>query len=139
MELLVTDLYTDYAHTPEKIRGAMSVALEMAADKGQEVVVVYEPHSNRRQHFIINDYKDCFGGATQVYWLPTYLAREDPGQRVIPPTELISHLTNPKLVVPAETGSALKRTIIAHLTKGDMVIAMSAGNLDDWLRNEFTK
>ena len=38
MEQIAPNLYSDYAHTPEKIRGAMSVALEMAGDKDQDLV-----------------------------------------------------------------------------------------------------
>ncbi len=140
MEPLIPNLYSDYAHTPEKIRAAMSVALEIAAKHEQDVVVVYEPLHNRRQHYMINDYKDCFAGASQVYWLPSYLAREDPNQRVLRPEELIVRLTDASIAVPAETGPDLQRTIQAHLTKGDMVVAMAGGgggSLDDWLRAHF--
>ncbi|HVS58734.1 MAG TPA: Mur ligase domain-containing protein [Candidatus Saccharimonadales bacterium] len=137
MERIASGLFSDYAHTPEKIRAAMDTAQEIAAAHAQDVVVVYEPHSNHRQQHIINDYKDCFAGATQVYWLPTYLARYDNQSRIIPPQELISHLSDPNVAVPAEMGEPLKRTIAAHLQKGDMVVAMSAGPLDAWLRKEF--
>lgn len=140
MEQIATDLYSDYAHTPEKIRGAMSVATEMAADKGQKVIVVYEPLTNRRQHYMLDDYKDCFSGADKVYWVPSYLAREDPGQRVLPPAELISHLDDPSIAVPAELDDNLKLTIQKHLNNGDLVIGMAGGgggSLDEWLRQEF--
>ena len=140
MEQLATDLYTDYAHTPEKIRGAMSVATEMAADKGQKVIVVYEPLTNRRQHYMLNDYKDCFTGASKVYWVPSYLAREDPNQRIIPPEELISHLDDPSIAVPAEMDGKLQQAIQQHLNQGDLVIGMAGGgggSLDEWLRKEF--
>lgn len=141
MEQIAPNLYSDYAHTPEKIRGAMSVALEMAAEKKQPVIVAYEPLTNRRQHYMINDYQDCFAGAAQVYWLPSYLAREDPNQRIVPPEELITRLAEPGLAMPAERGEALKRTIQAHLRKGDMVVGMAGGggaSLDEWLRQEFS-
>ena len=140
MEQIVPNLYSDYAHTPEKIRGAMSVALEMANDTNQNLVVVYEPLTNRRQHFMMNDYKDCFDGAEQVYWIPSYLAREDPNQRIIPPEELISRLTDPNVAVPADMDESLKRTIESHLSKGDLVVCMTGGgghSLDEWLRQEF--
>ena len=140
MEQVRPGLFSDYAHTPEKIRGAMSVALEMAAAAGQNVVVVYEPLTNRRQHFQIDDYSDCFSGAAQVYWLPSYLAREDPTQRIIAPAELIAHLADPSIAVPAEPNRQLKQTIQQHLEAGDMVVGMAGGgggSLDDWLRAEF--
>lgn len=141
MEQIIPNLYSDYAHTPEKIRGAMSVALEMAADQGQDLVVIYEPLTNRRQHYMLEDYKDCFEGAEQVYWIPSYLAREDPDQRVLPPSELIARLSDPTIASPAERNDDLKRTIQSHLAKGDMVVGMAGGgggSLDDWLRKEFT-
>lgn len=140
MEQIAPNLYTDYAHTPEKIRGAMSVALEMATEKDQQVVVVYEPLTNRRQHYMLNDYTDCFAGAKHVYWVPSYLAREDPSQRVIPPDELISHLTDPSLAEASELDKSLATKIKQHLDAGDMVVGMAGGgggSLDEWLRQEF--
>ncbi len=140
MEQLLPGLYTDYAHTPEKIRGVMSVAKEMAAESKQNIIVVYEPLTDRRQHYMLNDYRDCFDGATQVYWLPSYLAREDPNQRILPPSELIAHLSDPTIAQPAERSDGLRRTIEAHLEKGDLVVGIAGGggdSLDDWLRDNF--
>ncbi len=142
MEEIIPNLYSDYAHTPEKIRGGLSVALEMAEEKKQAVIVVYEPLTNRRQHFMMDDYKDCFDGATKVYWIPSYLAREDPNQRVIPPAELISHLADPSIAEPMERDAKLKTVIQKHLEAGDMVVGMAGGggdSLDEWLRQNFTK
>ncbi len=140
MEEIAPDLYSDYAHTPEKIRGCMSVATEMANDKKQNVVVVYEPLTNRRQHYMADDYGDCFAGASKVYWIPSYLAREDPKQRIIPPSELITHLSDPSIAVAMDRDAKLKKTIQEHLDKGDMVVGMAGGggdSLDEWLRKEF--
>ena len=142
MEKIAPGIYSDYANTPEKIRGGMSVALDMADEKNQSVVVVYEPLTNRRQHYMIDDYKDCFAGAVKVYWLPSYLAREDPSQRIIAPEEMIRHLDDPSIAVPAEVDEALKRTIEKHVVAGDMVVGMAGGgggSLDEWLRRTFQK
>lgn len=140
MEEIIPNLYSDYAHTPEKIRGAMSVATEMAADSGQDLVVVYEPLTNRRQHYMIDNYKDVFNGVSRLYWIPSYLAREDPDQRVIEPSEMIEHLSDPSVGVAMERDEKLKSAIQQHLDKGDMVVCMAGGggdSLDDWLRTEF--
>jgi len=140
MEPIIPNLYTDYAHTPEKIRGAMSVASEMAAETGQRLIVVYEPLTNRRQHYMIDEYKDVFDGAAKLYWIPSYLAREDPSQRVIPPEELISHLSDPSIAEPMLRDEALKQVIQKHLDQGDMVVCMAGGgggSLDDWLHANF--
>ena len=140
MEEIIPNLYSDYAHTPEKIRGAMSVATEMAQESGQKLVVVYEPLTNRRQHYMQDEYKDVFSGASRVYWIPSYLAREDPEQAVLSPAELIAKLDDPSIAVPMERDDKLRLVIQEHLDKGDMVVGMAGGggdSLDDWLRHEF--
>jgi len=140
MELIKPNLYSDYAHTPEKIRGAMSVASELATEHSQNIVVVYEPLTNRRQHFMIDEYKDCFDGASAIYWLPSYKAREDPKQRTIEPSELIEHLSDPTIAQPAQRDQKLKKLIEKHLKNNDMVVGMNGSGgdgLDEWLRHEF--
>ncbi len=140
MEQIVSGLYSDYAHTPEKIRGAMSVALEMSQKKDQKLIVVYEPLTNRRQHYMMDDYTDCFVGAKKVYWVPSYLAREDPGQRILPPSELITHLADPSVAEARERDESLVQSIRQHLDNGDMVVAMAGGgggSLDEWIRENF--
>lgn len=142
MEEIVPRLYSDYAHTPEKIRGAMSVALEMAAKDYQKVVVIYEPLTDRRQHHMLNDYKDCFAGAEKVYWIPSYLAREDPNTAVLHPDELIKHLSDPSIAVAKERNQELEDIIRYHIDRGDMVVAMAGGggdSLDEWLRERFSR
>jgi len=118
----------------------MSVASEMVAETGQKLIVVYEPLTNRRQHYMIDDYKDCFSGADKLYWIPSYLARENPKQRIIPPSELIEHLPDSSYAEAYERDDQLKQTILKHLGEGDMVVCMAGGgggSLDDWLRAEF--
>jgi len=140
MEPITNNLYTDYAHTPEKIIAAMNVALEIA--DGKNVVVIYEPLTNRRQHYMKDDYKECFKGAAKVYWLPTYLAREDPKQSILTPEELIARLNDPGLASPAAMNKKLSDTIREHLKTGDMVVAITGGggqSLDEWLRKEFKR
>ncbi len=142
MEQIVLNLYSDYAHTPEKIRGAMSVAREMSAAKRQDLVVVYEPLTNRRQHYMMDEYGDCFDGTKKVYWLPSYLARENPKQRIIPPAELISHLSDPSIAEPGERDETLRRAMEEHLKGGDMVVCMAGGgggSLDEWVREKFKR
>jgi len=140
MEVIVPNLYSDYAHTPEKIRAVMSIAVETAAKKKQDIIAIYEPLTNRRQHFMINDYKDCFKGAKKVYWLPSYLAREDPDQRIITPAEMISHLEDPTIAIASDRDNNLKKTIQKHLDKKDLVVAVAGGggdSLDEWIRKNF--
>ncbi|HUD05768.1 MAG TPA: Mur ligase domain-containing protein [Candidatus Saccharimonadales bacterium] len=140
MEEIAKNLYSDYAHTPDKIRGGMSVAMETAAEHNQQLAIIYEPLTNRRQHYVAKEYKNSFDGASKIYWIPSYLAREDPLQPNLSPKELISHLSDPSIAEPAKMGPELKKTIKEHLDKGDLVVAMSGGggnSLDEWLRENF--
>lgn len=135
MERLRPGLYTNYAHTPEKIKAGLNTALELADH--QDVVIIYEPLTNRRQHHIKDTYKDTFKGAKKVHWVRTYLAREDPNLKLLTPAELITYLDNPHIASPAEVDASLLKTIKQHLADGDMVVAMGAsgaGSLDEWLR-----
>lgn len=140
MEQIAPNLYSDYAHTPEKVKGAMGVALEMADEKKQDLVVIYEPLTNRRQAYMLNEYKDSFAGAKQVYWLPSYLAREDPNQPIVSPDDLIARLDNPAIARAAERDDSLKQIIINHLLNDDMVVCIAGGggdSLDEWVRARF--
>ncbi len=140
MEKLAPSLYTNYAHTPEKIRGGMSAALEIASANNQNLVIVYEPLTNRRQHYIAEDYGDCFAGASKLYWVPSYLAREDPSLAILTPTELITHLADPTIAEPVALDNVLLSKIREHLAQGDLVVAMGAsgaGSMDEWLRQAF--
>lgn len=137
MEKISDNLYSDYAHTPEKITGAMSVAKEMSKENNQKLVIVYEPLTNRRQHYMKDDYKNCFDGADKLYWVPSYLAREDPDQEILEPQELIKRLANPEIAEAMQRDEVLLGAIKKHLENGDMVVAMAGGgggSLDEWLR-----
>jgi UDP-N-acetylmuramate--alanine ligase len=142
MERLAPSLYSNYAHTPEKIKGGMHAALDIAQASKQELVVIYEPLTNRRQHHIKKLYKDSFAGAVKLYWLRSYLAREDPELPVLTPAELILYLDDPSIAEPAEMNDQLLTAIHDHLKAGRMVVAMGAsgaGSLDEWLRDNLHK
>ena len=142
MEKLVDNLYTDYAHTPEKIIGAMSVATEMAEKAGKKIVVIYEPLTNRRMHYMADQHYGVFEGANKIYWVPSYLAREDSTQAILSPAELIKYLS-PELqsvAEPMEFDNNLETAINKHIKNGDMVVCLSGGgggSLDEWLRSKF--
>ncbi|MEO8862945.1 MAG: Mur ligase domain-containing protein [Candidatus Saccharimonadales bacterium] len=135
-ERISDNLYSDYAHTIEKIRGCLQTAHETS----NNITVVYEPLTNRRQYYIKDGYKDLFKGVKKLYWVPSYLAREDPDQPVLSPKEFISGLSNRTIAEPAELNAELKQHITERLIIGDTVVCISGGgggSLDEWLRAEF--
>lgn len=136
-EQLIPNLYTDYAHTIPKIAGCLQLAHEMS----DNIVVVYEPLTNRRQHYIKQEYATLFKDIKHLYWVPSYLAREDSDQAILKPAELITYLDNPQIAEPAGLDETLAQQIKKHLDDGDIVVCLSGGgggSLDEWLRTTFT-
>jgi UDP-N-acetylmuramate--alanine ligase len=136
-ERIVPHLYTDYAHTPEKIRGALQMANEVAPGN---VVVVYEGLHNTRQHFIKDELPELFTSAKELYVVPSYLAREDESLELLTPEKLCNIINKPMTKHASELGDSLKGAIKKHLQAKDLVLCLTAGgggSLDEWLRREF--
>lgn len=136
-EAIQHHLYTDYAHTPEKIRGAIQTANEVAPG---QVVVVYEGLHNTRQHFIKQELPRLFETAKALYISPSYLAREDESLEMLTPEKLCRLIDQPKNAKPVKLDDDLKRIITKHVKHGDLVLCLTAGgggSLDEWLRHEF--
>lgn len=140
-EQIAPNLYSDYAHTPPKIRGALQLAHEVAGDN---VVVVYEGLHNTRQHFIKEELKTLFEAVKRLYIVPSYLAREDPNLPLLSPEDL-KQMTSEQTQAhteAAELNDKLSDTIRRHLSEGDLVLCITAGgghSLDEWLRQSFAK
>lgn len=138
-EQIKPNLYSDYAHTPPKIRGALQLARETA---GNDVVVIYEGLHNTRQHFIKEELSGIFENVKQLYVVPSYLAREDPGLATLTPADLINLMSDKAKshAKPMQLDDSLRQIIDSHLERGDLVLCLTAGggdSLDEWLRQNF--
>jgi UDP-N-acetylmuramate--alanine ligase len=133
-EKLGENLYTDYAHHPDEI----AATLQLAHEVNKNVVVVYQPHQNVRQHEIMSEYgyAECFESAKQTYFLPTFLSREDTELPVLSQQELIDATSEKSAVVAAQMDEDLWEAIQKHREAGDLVLIMSAGDMDHWLRQK---
>lgn len=134
-EKLADNLYTDYGHHPVEI----AATLEMAHEISDHVVLVYQPHQNTRQHQVRSGYTTCMEGAEEIYWLPTYLTREDGSLPILTPQQLSERLVNRNIVHYAEFDDALWQAIEQHRAAGHLVLCMGAGTIDGWLREQLTK
>ncbi len=131
-EKLADNLYTDYAVHPREIKATIAMARELNDD----VTVVYQPHQNVRQHEIRNLYTtDAFAEAHEVYWLPTYLTRENPELPTLSSQELARDIPNAQF---AELDDQLWSTIQQARSRGSLVLCMGAGTIDGWLRDKIT-
>lgn len=127
--------YSDYAHHPEEVAATIEIALEEADKRGLKgVVVVYEPHQNSRQAELIDNYADVFQGVAKLYWVPTYLTREKAGLKILRPEEFIVKLSNKKIAEAAKLDDELAEKLKEWHAKGYLVMLMSAGPADVWVR-----
>jgi UDP-N-acetylmuramate--alanine ligase len=130
-EKLAENLYSDYAHHPTEISATIQMALEI----NPEVMVVYQPHQNSRQHAIRKLYSDCFKNARRIYWLPTYLSREDSQLEILSSFELSKNIEHPPVVI-SEMNDALWQQINQERSQGTLIVGMGAGDIDTWLRRQ---
>jgi UDP-N-acetylmuramate--alanine ligase len=138
-EQIAPGVYSDYAHTPPKIRGALQLAHEVA---GNNVVVVYEGLHNSRQHFIKDELAGLFDNVKQLYIVPSYLGREDQNLKLLSPAEILNMLSisSKEHGQVAALNGTLAENIRRHVSQNDLVLCLSAGSggsLDEWLRKEF--
>lgn len=128
-EKLTENIYSDYAHHPEEIEATLQLAHELS----DNVVVVYQPHQNIRQHQL--RYDRCFDQADKIYWLPTYLSREDPSLAILTPEQLSKDLPPEKIVV-SDLNDELRGAIKTEAGNGSLVVLMGAGSIDEWARSQ---
>lgn len=129
-EKLADNLYSDYGHHPTEI----AATLQMARELSDHVVLVYQPHQNVRQHEIKNLYRNTFTDAERIYWLPTYLSRENPDLEILSAEDLSADLVNVDDVQVSDLNDFLWAAIQSHLSNGDLVLCMGAGSIDGWVR-----
>lgn len=130
-EQLAENLYTDYGHHPVEI----AATLQRASEAGKPVVLVYQPHQNSRQHEVRDEYTaETFRYADRIFWLPTYLTRENEGQPVLTPEELSGAVAEKTTV--ADLNGDLWNAIQRERSQGALVLCMGAGTIDAWLREK---
>lgn len=134
-ERIADGVYTDYAHHPEEIEATIEIANEESERLGKKgVVAIYEPHQNTRQHEVKDGYKNVFEKAKKVFWLPTYLTREDTSLAVLTPEDFIKDLVDPGIAEAAEPNEDLEKRLKNLVKDGYLILLMTAGPADSWLR-----
>jgi len=134
-EKIGDNLYSDYGHHPVEIAATLSMAKEIS----DRVTLVYQPHQNQRQHLIKDQYSNQFENAETIFWLPTYLSREDPMQAILTPKDLIVNITNKNDIRFAELDDKLWSEISRERNEGKLVVCMGAGTIDSWVRKQLQK
>lgn len=134
-EKLAPNLYSDYGHHPAEI----AATLQMASELSDNIVLVYQPHQNIRQHEIKDQYTDdIFKKANKIYWLPTYLSRENPELEILTPEKLTESLSDTSKIHISDMDDRLWRDIQEQTSSGALVLCMGAGTIDGWVRQKLS-
>ena len=137
-EEITHGVYTDYAHHPNEIASTVKMAVELKErDQYAGLAVIYQPHQNTRQHEVKDGYKHAFVGADKIFWLPTYLTRENPNLTILTPEELSEKTETKAQTEIAELNDDLAAKIQQLHKDNWLIVLMTAGPADNWLREQF--
>jgi len=137
-EKIVDGVYSDYAHHPNEIASTIKMAVELKErDKYTGLAVIYQPHQNTRQHEVRHGYRHAFVGADKIFWLPTYLTRENPDLEILTPEMLLEETETKAQTEVVELNDSLAGKIHHLHDAGWLIVLMTAGPADGWLREQF--
>ena len=138
-EKITNNVYSDYGHHPKEIQATLQLANEVAKNNGfSGISLIYQPHQNVRQVEVQDEYTpEIFKYADEIIWLPTYLSRENPDFKILSP-EFLSRKVSEKTIVMdlTKNDSQLLEKINELKDRNRLILAMSAGSLDGWIRNK---
>lgn len=136
-ERITENIYSDYGHHPKEIQATLQMAKEIAEKKGfSGISLIYQPHQNVRQIEVQDEYTpEVFENANEIIWLPTYLSRENPDFEILSP-ELLSRKISEKTQILdfSKNEQQLLDKINQFKNENRLILAMSAGSLDGWIR-----
>ncbi len=139
-EKIIDGVYSDYAHHPEEVAATLQMARELVDRDGHKgLVAVYEPHQNTRQHQVKEGYRDVFREADKVFWVPTFLTREDPKLSVLAPEDFIQGLSSSELATATVLDDSFAGVLKGLREEGYLIVLMTAGPGDGWLRRVFLR
>ncbi len=131
-------VYSDYAHHPNEIASTVKMAIELKErDQYAGLAIIYQPHQNTRQYEVKDGYKNAFVGADKIFWLPTYLTRENPDLAILSPEELSEKTETKAQTEVAELNDDLAAKIHQLHKDNWLIVLMTAGSADSWLREQF--
>jgi UDP-N-acetylmuramate--alanine ligase len=127
-------LLDDYGHHPAEIRAVIRALRRRYPER--RLVVVFQPHQASRTRCLMKDFAAALAGADAAWLPPIYFARDsEEERRRVTSEDLARHIRNeggdaltlPDLEAAVDHGAA-------HLRRGDVVVTMGAGNIDEVAR-----
>lgn len=120
--VLVVD---DYAHHPTEIGATLLAARQRYPDR--RIVVIFQPHTYSRTHYLLDGFRRCFAEADALYLLQTFAARETE-QAGIDAHRLAAEISRPSARFVPDADAALT-LLAADLRPGDVLLTMGAGDV----------
>jgi len=131
-EILFID---DYAHHPSEVKATLAAAQVQRSEplpsgQARQVVAVFQPHRYSRAATLLNEFATAFAGADRILVTDIYSAGETntaniTGEQVM--QAIAQHQPNTEY---CPTMDAVLKTLKTSLSPGDIVIFLTAGNLN---------
>ncbi|MGC1217473.1 MAG: UDP-N-acetylmuramate--L-alanine ligase [Phormidesmis sp.] len=131
-EILFID---DYAHHPSEVKATLAAAQvqrnePLPSGQARQVVAVFQPHRYSRAATLLNEFATAFAGADRILVTDIYSAGETntaniTGEQVM--QAIAQHQPNTEY---CPTMDAVIKTLTTSLSPGDIVIFLTAGNLN---------
>ena len=117
----------DYAHHPSEIRATLSAA--RGRFPGQELWAVWQPHTYSRTRLLQAEFAAAFEQADHVLVTEIYAAREGIPEDGFSAQQVVARMSHRDVHFTPDLKKALAY-LLAHLTAGDIVLVLSAGDAD---------
>ena len=76
-----------------------------------------------------------FYGVDYLFWVPTYLTRENPNLKILQPTDLIAQVNSDnKQIVPAKLNAELTNQLKEFRLNSNIILFLGAGDIDAYAR-----
>jgi UDP-N-acetylmuramate--alanine ligase len=123
----------DYAHHPTEVAATLSAA--RGTFPGRRIVAAFQPHLYTRTRDLYEDFGRTLAAADAVWVSGVYPAREAPLPGVTGRLVADAAQAAGGAVSYAETLDELSRALRGALVRGDVLVAMGAGDISDMARD----
>lgn len=118
----------DYAHHPTEIRATLTAAAQTVHKK---VWCIFQPHTYTRTAELMNEFSTCFSGADQVIITRIYAARETDTLGVHGQDLADKILETGNQAIYLDSFPEIVDYLSRHVSEGDLILTVGAGNIDD--------
>ena len=128
----------DYAHHPSEIKATLEAAQvqrrgQLESGRARQVVAVFQPHRYSRASTLLQDFAEAFGGADRILVTDIYSAGETNESGITAEAVAQAIRKNQPQTDYCGDLAATKEALIQTLVPGDIVVFLTAGNLNQMI------